>query len=466
MISLRNMLPGGIQGPGRAFQIWLAAGLLLAGCASPESPAPISSPPAVPNASPPAIVPKPAPTGPLTLENAVERALGANPQLRTLRAAVAVAKQRRAAATDIPDPEATLAWGNFDEEWGATSLERTHDTEWRTGGRFKLPNPFLVGPRVSARTAEWVAARADLAVAAWRTECDVRRLFIEIDYCAQDTALAMELTRLNNEVLADARRRATQGVVTASEITSAAQRQLQVQNDLDQSRHRGLLARRELAALLNLPATSFELNGPGKRPESAIDDVRNLEQLELAALQQRYDIAALRWRALAANAAYREARNVRIPWLQDIDVSHRNPSSEWWIKLGVSVPIFTWTKNHAIDVVRAESSLADVQEENGRLDAVREVRDAAADYAEQRRQQQQHQNEAGPLLNEMRQTLQLLKNTPNLMPAQTAVAEIQLDEALRLELAARWRFQLARLSLERAVGGPLSTTAAQGEKQP
>jgi len=461
-----NMHSAGVRRPCRKSGISLAALLLLAGCAAPEHPSPT-----LPSARPPqpqaqAATSKPALTGPFTIESAVARTVEANPQLRALRAAVAVAKQRRAAATDIPDPEATLAWGNFDDEWGATSLQHRNATEWRTGGRLTPPNPFLVAPRVSARTAELLAARADLAAATWRMACEIRRLFAEIDYWAQDVALATELVRLNSELLADARGRASQGAATAAEVVSAVQRQLQAQSQLDQSRHCEQLARRELAALLNWPAASLELAAHSVSPFAASDGPVNVEQFELAALQQRGDIAALRWRALAAAAAYREARNVRIPWLEDVDVSHRNPSSEWWVKVGVRVPIFTWTKNHAVDVVRAESSLADVQEDNGRLEAVREVRDAAAEWEEQRRQQQRHQNETGPLLNEMRRTLQLLKATPNLMTSQAVAAELQLDEALRLELAARWRYQLARLNLERAVGGPLAAVAAPGERKP
>jgi outer membrane protein TolC len=449
-----------------------AAGLLLlAGCAtgrvSPSTPASMITPqttvPAAAQAGPRPDSQRSAPANPVTVEAAIERATACSLQIKALRAAVAVAKQRKSAATDIEDPEAIIAWGNVDDLWDSSANTQNSNAARRVGGRFHLPNPFLVMPRVSARRADLEAAQADLQAARWLVECDVRRLIAEIQYLSEDKALTVELVRQNDEILKDARARAGQGAATAFDIVSAVERQLRTQNDLDQTGHRLQLAQRELAALLDLPSASPQLttNAPPASPlaESAIA----VATMQRAALQHRGDVVALHWRSLAAMSTYREARNARIPWIKDVEALEHDPASQWWVKVSVNVPLFSWTKNHAEDVQLAQSELAEVNEANGTQLVCREVRDAVNEVEERLRQQKRNQSEVAPLIAEMRQTLLLLKKTPNLMPYQVAATEAQILESVRLELESRWFYQLAQFNLERVLGEPIRVALHDGE---
>ena len=127
------------------------------------------------------------------------------------------------------------------------------------------------------------------------------------------------------------------------------------------------------------------------------------------------------------------------------------------------MPVFSWAKNHAADALQAQYSLADVNATNGMQLVRREIRDAVEEADERHRQQRRNQSEIAPLIAEMRQTLELLKRTPNLMPAQVATTEAQIIESLRLDLGSRWGYQLALLNLERAVGVNLSVALQAGE---
>jgi hypothetical protein len=159
---------------------------------------------------------------------------------------------------------------------------------------------------------------------------------------------------------------------------------------------------------------------------------------------------------LAARSAYQEARNVRIPWLKQVTAVHRDPASEWWVGIEVNVPLFSWTINKADTVPLAESKLAEVNEANQMQVVRHEIRDAVNELEAQRSRQKRDQDEVAPLLAEMRQTLELLKRTPNVMPSQVAETEAQITGSLRLDLESRWLYQLAQLNLERVVGAPLS----------
>ena len=94
----------------------------------------------------------------------------------------------------------------------------------------------------------------------------------------------------------------------------------------------------------------------------------------------------------------------------------------------------------------------------------REIHDAVEEAEERRRQQRRNQSEIAPLIAEMRQTLELLKRTPNLMPAQVATTEAQIIESLRLDLGSRWGYRLALLNLERVVGVNLLVALQAGER--
>jgi outer membrane protein TolC len=389
-----------------------------------------------------------------------------NPRLKALRSAVSVARQSKSAASDLQNPEAILAWGNVDDELDSAGSARSSYGLRRAGGRLPVPNPFLIAPHVSARSAELQAAQAELLAAAWLTECDIQRLFAEIRFLSADQALSDELSRQNEVLLKDARTRAAQGAATAPELVAVLQRQLRVQNDLDQARHRCQLARRELAALLDLPESSVVLatNTPAA-PNPPVSSL-SLLPLQNAAFAHRGDLAALRWRAVAAQADYREARNERIPWFKDVSATHREPSDDWWVGLGITVPIFSWTANSGDKVRLAQSGLADVNVANSALAIQREVRDALDELLEQTRRQKGDQAELAPLLEEMRHTLAQLRQTPRELAPQVTTTETQIIESLRLDLTSQWQFEQARLNLERAVGAPLSAVLPAAGSHP
>jgi len=529
-----------------------------------------------------------------TVEEAVQRALACNSQLQALRAAVSVAEQRRRAAADLADPELKFAWGqnNGDElrsQWsardttsqstGKQTSQSTRTTEgatvaadgsplstssssqttaddtlsssratqtsstltsgnttdsgdgWRIDARFFVPNPWLLIPRVDARKAEIQAVNADLRAATWRVTCDVRRLFSELNYLALDRAAAEELVRLDGDILKTVQSRGAQGNATASDILSASRRHLQTQDNLDQTCHRFKLAQRGLAALLNVSPATLNVGTNMTVFSSLPTETLSFDRAENIALRRRGDVEALHWRLTAATAAYREARNVRLPWIKEIDASYRSSlnhtwgtdattgsrygsgatsrsttdsgrsqgtktatdgtventsetiaeqsqansydtssgseygtsglsnrqrSEEWWVGFAVDVPIFSWLMNHGADVLLAQYKLAAVNETEG-LQVVRnELRDALDEVDECRRQQARYNADVAPAIAEMRQTLTTLKSTPNAMPDQVAATEAQLAESLRLDLGARWRYRLALLDLERAVGAPLA----------
>ena len=427
----------------------LVALSFLAGCAAPAPTNPQISTNPVPSATTNS---RPAePASPLTVDRAVERALVYNDHVATLKAAVEVARQSRRAATDIKDPEFQAAARDRSKFEGA-SPDEWDDSRFSLS--FFIPNPWLVTPKVDARTADWRAAEADLRAATWQVRCDVRQLFAEAEYLTNELSLTEELARLYGNIQQVVRSRADHGAATSSELISATRQYLQTQDELDQTRRRYQLSVRKLAALLNLPPESVrpavDVTAAASLPESGL----TFDEAQKLAGQRRDDLAALHWRTLAAESTYREGRNVRWPWVKEIKGGYRDNSTsdKWLLGLAMDVPIFSWTKNHADDEAMAKAKLAAANETAGRRLANQEIRDALDEWEESRRQQARYDADVAPLIAAMRQTIATLQSTPSVMPDQIAAAQVQLVEALRLDLGCRSRSRLAQLDVQRTLG--------------
>lgn len=520
-MTRRRPSPSTRRGIASVHWLQLCAVAVLAGCAAPPR-----SPPAgvIPHGQARPEPPGPvAPSAPLTAEAAIRRALAVSPRIAALQASVTVARQRRRAATDITDPELQFSWadGATDEVRRRASIQEPHTSsssadqtasgpdsvlsqdgqneqtstignttenadEGRLGVRLFVPNPWLVMPRIAAGDAEIEAARSDLRNAEWQLACDVRRLVAEIGYGSNRVALAQELVDLDGVVLKTVRSRADQGAATAAALLAATRRHLQLAGKLDQVRQENRLAHRELAALLNVPPEALRVDAASLVPPPASAPDSSSARLDQIAAQRRADVTALHWRVLAARCAYREARNVRYPWIKEIVAGYRSGDSsttgadyssrisrgsvtgsgswiadesdttEWQVGVVIDVPVFSWLHNHADAARLAECGLAEALETEGIRLVESQVRDALDEMAESRRQAAEYGEKMHPLLAEMQATLKLLEGSPSVMPDETAEARMQVLEVRGIKLESERRLALAWIALERAVGMSLA----------
>ena len=392
------------------------------------------------------------PAEPLTVAVALRRAVLCDNNIASLKAAVEVAREQRRAASDFQDPILGLASRTYIR--GESVASEDLDAESRLSVEFPVPNPWIIFPRVNARTADYEAAKAELEAAIWQVRCEVQKLFAQLDFLTNDLAFNADRVRLNGEVLSAMQARLKQGAATASELMGASRQYIQFQNELDQTSQSYQMARRQLAALLDIPPGSFELalNAVTPPPEADL----GFDEAEALADRSRYDLAALRWRAQAAESTFHEIRNERVPWLKDIQGGYLTKSEAYWGGLAVNVPIFTWTINHAADAARAKANLASVGVTNGLALIRQELHDAVDQVDQTRREAARNDLNVKPLIANMRQALASLKNTPNVMPEQVAEAELQLVETLRFDLETHWQYQLSLFNLEQTLGVPLS----------
>lgn len=399
--------------------------------------------------------------GPLTEDQALQRALACDSRIASLKAALEVARQERLAATDIKDP---VVQGESRAIGRSISGADDEIGDARVNLDVYLPNPFMTVPRVDARSADYQAARADLSAAVWSVKCDVRRLFTELHYLTNDLAFSVDEVRLNGQVLDAMQARLKAGVATASEIMTASRQFVQFQNELDQTTHQYQLARRELASVLDVPPSSLEL-ATNATPPLLAEPAMSFDDAEIMADRSRYDLAAMRWRASAAEYNYHELRNQRWPWIKELKAGYLDKSDQYWVGAAMDIPIFSWTKNHAAAAARAKAQLASVAITNTVKLVRQELHDAWDEVDQTRRQEIRNGTTVRPLIDTMRQELAALKNSPQALPEQVAAAELQLVETLRFDLDTRRQYQVALLKLESTLGMPLSPQTDPSEHQ-
>jgi len=412
-----------------------------------------------PSATNPPVINQPSPwrpEGPLTVEQALQRALASDGRIQSLKAAVQVAREQRLAATDLKDPELQAESRTSGEPENAAGDDFVNS---RIKAALPLPNPWLMVPHVDARGADYQAAKADLKAATWLLKCDVGKLFAQLEYLTNELAFSADLVRLNDEVLTAVQARAGQGAATASDLMTASRQNVQSQNDFDQATHNYQAARRRLASWLDVAPVSFELATNAAAVPAPPEPDLSFEKALATAVTARSDLAALRWRAQAAMSSYHEVWNQKIPWIKEVQAGYMDnsvkDSDKYWVGLAVDVPIFAWTKNHAADAARAKAQLAGVEATNGLRQVRQELHDALDELEQTRRQLTRFETNISPLIATMHQTLAALKRTPDVMPEQVAAAELQLVETLLLDLNTRWQYQSALFDLERTLGAPL-----------
>ncbi len=390
---------------------------------------------------------------PLTLEHATSRALACDPRILTLKAAVEVAREERLAATDLKDPMAKAESRTIGRP-GTLDDGDLDDSRISLG--VYVPNPWLMVPRVSARTADYRAAEADLNAATWLVRCDLRQLFAQLNYLTNDLLLTADRVRLSGEVLKATQAQVQQGAAAATDLMTASRQYLQFQNDFDQASHNYQLARQQLASLLNVAPGSFALATNAvllaPLPQPGLD----FEEAYARAFESRWDLVALRWRAVAAVSYYHEVRNQRVPWVKEVEGGYINDASRnsggYWAGIAADIPIFSWTINHGADAALAKVELAGVSETNGFRLVGQQLHDALDEVDLTHGQVVRNDSTMTPLMTTMRQTVATLKATPNVMPEQVAAAELELVETLRFELNTRWQYEQAVLNLERVLG--------------
>jgi len=384
----------------------------------------------------------------VTVRDAVDRALACDKDIASARDALVDADWQEIRARQLRDPELRLSHSGESNQASA---------------RLYVPNPWVRSHRVGAAAAAGNAVSAELERAVWLLETRVRRAFAELDFLDHDLAAVEELVDLRRRALELARQRLRGGQGTTPDLIPVSGRYLTALSERDQAERKRGTARRQLAALVMLPAHRLTL---------AVDDRRRLPtdlaglsllELEQRAIRNRGDLLASSWRARAASAACEESRSERIPWFRHVQASRTEDTGggdEWSVEVAISLPVFSWssrktgvevTRYHRLQTAAGQASRRVGQEVRSAWHAVEEAFEARRLYEER----------TNPLVSELNTVHEELRKEDGAFQAQIIDIRIQLLAVERTRLRLKRAVTQALIQLEEAVGTRLNRAGAQ-----
>jgi len=428
-------------------------------------------------------------TRPLSLKAAVTRALQYSEQIAALRAAVTLSEREYEAANDVNQPELRFSWSRDSSEtdrlrlgpYSEHTAGRVEDQgdQLRVGLRFYPPNPLTWQAAAGQAEAVIRAARAELAAAENLLAAQVRRLYAEIQYLTMEARITAGLVELEKIIMDATKSKADANQAVAADVSRTMRRYLRALANRDQVNQQREMRRRELAALVNLPAATLELESVPFVPGTNYLSDLAAERLLLEALQHRPDLEALQWRLVAAQKALSRASKAKIPWFRFVEISgatanetsrgsdttmrpnngtfeiqnidDRRDATEFRVDFGINLELFPWA-DHSKRTLEAGYELAHARYREAFRRVSRQVHDAVEGLRNVCSQCATFDAEVVPLEAEMRQTIEDLQSETALAPDELAALKIDLLESMRLRLEARFRHQLAVIELESALG--------------
>jgi len=280
--------------------------------------------------------------GPLDLEQAVSRALAANPALQALDAQARAAGERVPQAGALPDPMMSLGAANLPID--GFDLTQTPMTQLQVGVSQRLPFPGKLALR--ERVARHRAEAALRQVEARRLE--LRAQVVRAWWSVFATDRALEAVRRSEDLVSRlievARTRYRVGQGTQGDVLLA---QLERERLADQ--RLVLVARRgaQAAELLRLMAEEGETVAlPDRAPPLPDPASLRLERLMDMALAHNPQLAAARARVQAAEARVDLAKkDYRPDFTASAAYGWRDDRTDLYtLRLGVSLPIYTGRK--------------------------------------------------------------------------------------------------------------------------
>lgn len=379
------------------------------------------------------------PTGPITIERAIELALGSHPSIRAAAHQADAARATLVGARSLPSPELLVTPVGSIDDSQATLVQ---------------PLGLATGPAgASAARARWEAASAGLVAA----RCDVAyRVRIAFNNLLAARSICQALA---------------QSVEVLEQVNTAARKSLELGNApeshvirtrIELARARGTLrtAQGEADALEAALGEAMGL-GPTPHLELAGDlalpaPIGDLAPLRAAMLKGRPDLAVVRWEMRAREADSRLARAATLPDLS-LDLRQtRLRERGGTFGIGLSLPFLDWGRRNA--EARSASASARSAHETLLVEEARATADLDAGIARLRAAAESVGQYEGGILADAERLSAMARTGYEegaLSYLEALDAQRTLAETRQAAIEARLAYANSRAAVDRAVGLPV-----------
>lgn len=311
----------------------------------------------------------------ITLEFAEQRLLSSNPDIAMSHAAVSGAEAGIQSAKAGPNPVLGFSTSGIDPHAGVGG---GHVGDKRIDSILTLSQVFERGDKRKLRsavaTANFTAARGDLADTLRLQRIAVAGAFYDLLAAQQHSSLAMENARFARRSASIAATRLAAGDLARVDLARARTDAARAEAEADQALGDQRQAQSLLAELLDMGRQATKLHAVGNWPVSAEGNTSNASGLDIM-LARRTDVTAARARVESARVTCDLARSQRS---RDITVGvqvEHNPQNPQFTHsplygFSVSVPLL-FGNDYQGDIAKAEADYT------AALEALRKVENAA-----------------------------------------------------------------------------------------
>lgn len=294
---------------------------------------------------------------PLTLDQAIERALSASPVLRAIAHGAAIAQGARLQAATAPNPELAVLREGMRQGGGTQTVQLSQALE--LGGKRDA--------RIALADRDSALAQDDIDVARAELRADVMAAYLEALTAQERLGLAQASLQLAGKAAGAAGRRVAAGKISPLEQTRSSVAEAGARLELMQATAEAWSAQRRLAALWG---ESGPLQRPLAMPELDPGAVPDLEQLQ-ARLDASPQMRRARLRIGREQAQVRLERTARLPDLT-VTVGSRKDSelnrSQTVVGLSIPLPLFDRNQGRLLSALRrVERAEAEAEAEHVRL---------------------------------------------------------------------------------------------------
>jgi cobalt-zinc-cadmium efflux system outer membrane protein len=295
-------------------------------------------------------------SGMLTLPQALQRALAANPKLTAAERELGIATGRRIQAGAIPNPELSF---ELDDAFGTKEYRGTERAETT----LQLSQLIELGGKRDARVR---AGLAEIDSASWQGQAirlevlsETATAFVNVLSGQRRVQILSDQVSALDRLTPLLQRRVEAGASSPAEISRAQVAVDLIRVERERAKTSLATARRELAVLMgdrvpNFASVSGQFSNIGRPPSF---------QTVLAAIDSNPQL--MRWTAVRAQ---REAEllTARLKPMPDVRVGvgwrHYRETNDNAVRLGISIPLPVWDQNRG-DIISAEQSLQKAQAE-------------------------------------------------------------------------------------------------------
>jgi cobalt-zinc-cadmium efflux system outer membrane protein len=241
---------------------------------------------------------------PITLNQAIERALGRHPALQIQRRAIEEAQGQRTTAGLLPNP--ALSYSRED-----LRLSGREDGEWTLSAGLPLNFLWERQPRIDVASARVEAEQFALANEQRLVRFEAQKAFVECDYADRSHQAWQRAAAAFQKAAAASRARLAEGDVAGYDQQRIALEHLRYQKAEAEARVELLNSRRRLAFLLDPAQSEAPFETVADLPSGAPDIP--LENLLAQAMQNRPDLQAVRAALRSQQAGLSAVRRQRLP---------------------------------------------------------------------------------------------------------------------------------------------------------